>query len=134
LRLLDSYAEALTLQLAPWKETSPRNVTPMAVVGAVGVKFRRARRRLGRGRAGRGSMGPWGSVWVVVWPLEAAGTWRTGGQRWRSPRAVPWCGRGSVGGRMGTSSCPRGSGLGLRAWLGGGWLKGRGSPERVHGE
>jgi hypothetical protein len=35
---------------------------------------------------------------------------------------------------MGTSSCPRGSGLGLCAWLGGGWLGRRGSPERVHGE
>jgi hypothetical protein len=37
----DSYAEAPTLQLTPWKETQPCNVTPMgAVAGAVG-KIRR---------------------------------------------------------------------------------------------
>jgi hypothetical protein len=35
----------------------------------------------GRGRTGGGSMDHRGSVWVVIWPLQATGAWRTGGCR-----------------------------------------------------
>jgi hypothetical protein len=49
-----------------------------------------------------------------------------GGLRWRPPRAVLRCRSGSDWARRATSSCPRGSRLGLCATLGRGWL-GKGS-------
>jgi hypothetical protein len=58
LRFFDSYADALTLRLTPWKEISPHNVTPRGGGRRGWSKFRRARRRLGRG-SGRGVVLGW---------------------------------------------------------------------------
>jgi hypothetical protein len=51
LLLLDSYAEAPTLQLTSWKETQPCNVTPMGAVAGAVAKSGEVGRSLGRGRA-----------------------------------------------------------------------------------
>jgi hypothetical protein len=57
----------------PWKEISPRNVTPRGGGRHGWSKFRQARRRLGQGRAGKGSMGYWGAIWGLGWGREKAG-------------------------------------------------------------
>jgi hypothetical protein len=81
----DSYAEAPTLQLAPWKETQPCNVTPMgAVAGAVGQNpARSAGVSAGEGREeGQGSLASRFLAGVQVG--AAPGVGRVGGPRWRT--------------------------------------------------
>jgi hypothetical protein len=59
LRFLDSYADALSLQLPPWKETSPRNVVLWAGRRRSGQNPARAGGETGRGRR-RGGLGATG--------------------------------------------------------------------------
>jgi hypothetical protein len=69
----DSYAEAPTLQLAPWKETQPCNVTLMrAVAGAVG-KIRRGPPESRPGKGVRRGNGHWR---LGFWPEFRSGRLR----------------------------------------------------------
>jgi hypothetical protein len=95
--LFDSYAEALTSQLPPWKETQPCNVTPMAVAGVVGAKYRGCAAKARPGRVGKGSMVVGGLVLGVGGPLEATGARCTDSRRWRPPLTELGCGWTSPG-------------------------------------
>jgi hypothetical protein len=86
LEFLDSYTDALTLRLSPWKEFSPRNVTPRGGGRRGRSKFQRGVAGVRPERAGEWSMGYWGSVCGLGWGEERPVGGHTGGQGWWPPR------------------------------------------------
>jgi hypothetical protein len=88
LRFLDSYAYALVLRLTPWKETSPRNVSPRAVAGAGGANSGELVAGLAREARGKGLWATRVRFAGSVGVKESPAVGRTGA-RWRWPPRLP---------------------------------------------